>query len=72
MGNYDDEVLGHLNPDFPGNQPEPTAIMLMCDGCYEITPENEVIKDGDSFWCSACWAEVLTETSPDNREVLTK
>lgn len=61
MGNYDDMVLGYLNPNHPCNQPETKGILVECDGCDDLVPSNEIVEDGDTNWCSQCWAEIQEE-----------
>lgn len=62
MASYDDYVLGYLNSDHPCNQPEPKPILVVCDGCDDLIPENEIVEDGDWYWCPACWAQIQEET----------
>lgn len=62
MASYDNDWCGIGHPNHPANERrEPGVILLSCDGCDDLIPENEAIEDGDWCWCTQCWGEVCEE-----------
>lgn len=61
MASYDHDWCGIGHPNHPANQPEPKTILMVCYGCDDLVPSNEIVEDGDTNWCTSCWAEVQEE-----------